>query len=66
MIVPADGADRKRLQENSKKEDSKGGGRAEGGATAKDGTTSTSATSNSSAAKSKTDAGEGAKRLVLL
>lgn len=61
LDCPADGADRKRLQE--KKGEKGSSGRAEGGAN-KDSTTTSSATGNSSAAKSKTDASEGTKRLV--
>lgn len=61
MVVPADGGEKKKIEENSKKGDSKGGGRAEAGAGGKEGTTSGANVGT----KNKQDGGDGgSKRLV--
>lgn len=61
LIVSADGGEKKKMEENSKKGDSKGSsGRAEAGASSKEGTTSGA----NVGMKSKQDGGDGSKRLV--
>lgn len=61
LIVSADGGEKKKMEENSKKGDSKGSsGRAEAGASGKEGTTSGA----NVGMKSKQDGGDGSKRLV--
>jgi len=61
LVVPADGGEKKKIEENSKKGDSKGGGRAEAGAGGKEGTTSGANVGT----KNKQDGGDGgSKRLV--
>lgn len=68
LIVSADGGEKKKIEENSKKGDSKGsGGRAEAGAGgSKEGTTSSSSSGANVGMKSKQDSGDGSKRLVSL
>jgi len=62
LIVPADGGEKKKMEENNKKGDSKGSGRAESGASGKEGTTSGA----NIGMKNKQDIGDGSKRLVSL
>lgn len=62
LIVPADGGEKKKMEENNKKGDSKGSGRAEPGAGGKEGTTS-----GANGTKIKQEGGDGgSKRLVSL
>lgn len=62
LIVPADGGEKKKMEENNKKGDSKGSGRAEPGAGSKEGTTS-----GANGTKIKQEGGDGgSKRLVSL
>lgn len=60
LIVSADGGEKKKMEENNKKGESKGSGRAEAGASSKEGTT----TGANIGMKSKQDGGDGSKRLV--
>jgi len=62
LIVPVDGGEKKKMEENSKKGDPKGSGRAEPGAGGKEGTTS-----GANGTKIKQEGGDGgSKRLVSL
>lgn len=61
LIVPADGGEKKKMEENNKKGDSKGSGRAEPGAGSKEGTTS-----GANGTKIKEGGDGGSKRLVSL